>query len=96
MFLRWAPGFNVVSEIQVNDPVNHHDPLDTRRVEQAAYELIPLIYSGGRDKEYDLEVNKTYVYDGSPYDGGAGTPVDEDGDGLSHYDNIHNHYISQE
>jgi len=96
MFLRWAPGFTGVSEIQINDPVNHHDPFDTRHVDPAAYHLIPLIYSGGRDKEYDIEVNKTYVYDGSPYDSGAGTPLDEDGDGLNHYDNIHNHYMAQE
>jgi prepilin-type N-terminal cleavage/methylation domain-containing protein len=97
MFLRWAPGFTGVSEIQTD---KDHDPFDTRHLEGAgSYHLIPLIYSGGRDKKYDLELNKDYIYDGNPYGSGAGTPRDDpdnpDGS-LDHYDNIHNHYISQE
>jgi prepilin-type N-terminal cleavage/methylation domain-containing protein len=97
MFLRWAPGFTGLSEIQTG---KDHDPFDTRQLESDAYHLIPLIYSGGPDKEYDIEVSKNYVYQGDPYAKTAspppGTPVDEDGDGLNHFDNIHNHYMSQE
>lgn len=94
MFLRWAPGFTNYSEIQTG---KDHDPFDTRRVEtDASYHLIPLIYSGGRDKQYDLELNLDYHYQGDPYASGAGTPVDEDGDGLGHQDNIHNHFMPQE
>jgi prepilin-type N-terminal cleavage/methylation domain-containing protein len=96
MFLRWAPGFTPLSEIQIDDRVNHHDPFDTRRVDATAYHLIPLIYSGGRDKQYDIELDLNYGYQGNPYNTVAGAPVDEDGDGPGHFDNIHNHYMAQE
>ncbi len=56
-FLRWAPGFSrdttasttsppCYSDIQIPDPIAHHDPFDPRKVDQAAYQLIPLIYAG--------------------------------------------------
>ena len=46
-FLRWAPGF--VSPIQIHDSTNTHDPLDPKRIDVAAYALVPLIYSSGPD-----------------------------------------------
>jgi prepilin-type N-terminal cleavage/methylation domain-containing protein len=101
MFLRWAPGFTDQSEIQSEDldpstgDYLHPDPFDPRNV-RGGFHLIPLIYSGGRDKQYDLDINGIYAYQGDPYASGAGTPFDEDGDGLNHHDNIHNHYQSQE
>jgi prepilin-type N-terminal cleavage/methylation domain-containing protein len=99
MFLRWAPGFTD-SEIQTGDPINDHDPFDTRGVDPDAVRLIPLIYSAGRDKEWDLDPSKDYVFGGDPMALNAsplpGTPVDEDGDGLNHLDNIDNHHITQE
>jgi prepilin-type N-terminal cleavage/methylation domain-containing protein len=101
MFLRWAPGFTPFSAIQVDDTATddeHHDPFDTHKLELGAYHLIPLIYSGGPDKQYDLDVNGNYKFKGDPYASGAGTPADDPatGDGyLNHDDNIHNHYIEQ-
>lgn len=95
MFLRWAPAFTAFSEIQTPED---HDPFDTRNIDPGAFHLIPLIYSGGRDKQYDLEVNETYIYEGDPYASGAGRPVDnpQNPDGsLNHHDNIHNHAMSQ-
>ncbi|MGA2799146.1 MAG: type II secretion system protein [Thermoguttaceae bacterium] len=51
MFLRWAPGFLPPdSEIQSGDPVNDHDPFDSRRTCPANYRLIPLVYSAGPDQ----------------------------------------------
>ncbi len=96
MFLRWAPGFTAESDIQSEekDPetgaYRQPDPFDPRDL-SSGYHLIPLIYSAGRDKKYDIEVNKKYAYEGDPYASGAGMPVDEDGDGPNHFDNIHNH-----
>jgi prepilin-type N-terminal cleavage/methylation domain-containing protein len=54
MFLRWAPGFlpfnNCDTEVQTGDPINDHDPFDSRRISPGNYRLIPLIYSGGPDQ----------------------------------------------
>ncbi len=57
MFLRWAPGF--VSEMQPlpRDEDNDHDPFDPRKVDGAAYRLVPLICSGGPDKTYGIHVD---------------------------------------
>jgi prepilin-type N-terminal cleavage/methylation domain-containing protein len=97
MFLRWAPGFTPLSEIQTG---KDHDPFDTRGVDPDAIHLIPLIYSAGRDKEWDLDPSKDYVFGGDPMAVNAsprpGTPVDKDGDGPNYYDNVHNHYMAQE
>jgi len=58
-FLRWAPGFND-SDVQPNigtettpsaAAASDHDPFDTRRVDPAAWKLLPLIYSAGRGGE---------------------------------------------
>ncbi|MHC4181280.1 MAG: hypothetical protein ACYSWU_27605, partial [Planctomycetota bacterium] len=93
-FSKGAP-YNGPSEIQPGDPIKDHDPFDTRNVDSGAFGMAPLIYSGGRDKQYDLEVNKTYAYEGDPYASGAGAPVDDKGDGANHHDNIHNHHPAQ-
>ena len=97
MFLRWAPGFTGFSEIQTGED---HDAFDTRQVDPGAIDLIPLIYSGGRDKQYDLDPSEDYAFEGDPMATNAspppGMPVDEDGDGLNHHDNIHNHSMTQE
>jgi len=92
MFLRWAPGFS--SSCQSGDPQTDHDPLDTRGLDPHAYKLVPLIYSGGRDKHTDIDPHTDYVYQGDPYGTHAGTPADLDGSGgANHLDNIHNHHI---
>lgn len=95
MFLRWAPGFTPISDIQSGDATEDHDPFDSRRVDRQAYRLMPLVYSAGRDHQYDLAVTSDYVYRGDPYASGDGAPFDEDGDGLGHLDNIHNHHMTQ-
>jgi len=100
MFLRWAPEFSyelnpeVDSQVQSGNPTTDPDPFDPRNL-SSGYHLIPLIYSAGPDKKYDIELNGTYTYAGDPWSSGAGLPVDEDGNGLSHYDNIHNHRMEQ-
>jgi hypothetical protein len=40
---------------------NDHDPFDVFRAEVAAYRLVPLIYSAGRDEEYGIFVEPEYV-----------------------------------
>jgi prepilin-type N-terminal cleavage/methylation domain-containing protein len=51
-FMRWPTGFVAPnSMIQVDDPVNRHDPFDPFRLELAAFALTPLIYSAGPDGE---------------------------------------------
>jgi prepilin-type N-terminal cleavage/methylation domain-containing protein len=89
MWLRCAPGY--VSPLQ-----NHsdHDPFDTRNVKPNDYHLIPLIYSAGSDGKYDIEIDYNFQFQGDPYANPAiGQPVDENGDGLNHHDNITNHQL---
>ena len=106
MFLRWAPGFSSGpgfegdSAIQTGDPTVDHDPFDSRNVEPHAFQLIPLVYSGGRDKKYGLKVDDVstpYHFNGDLYRAEAltiGSP-DPPGGG-DHYDNIHNHYQARD
>ncbi len=57
-FFRWAPGFSdftstggpSYSLLQIADPTDHHDPLDTKDEDTAAFALYPLIYSAGPDE----------------------------------------------
>jgi hypothetical protein len=78
-FLRWAPGFDSLVEINANTlpgipPVDvgdnpdwekaasgDHDPFDVFRVDPAAFRLIPLVYSAGRDEEYGIHRAEEYV-----------------------------------
>jgi prepilin-type N-terminal cleavage/methylation domain-containing protein len=54
-FMRWAPGFSSPhSPVQLSDPVNYHDPIDTGGFDSTAFALYPLIYSPGVDGEYGL------------------------------------------
>jgi len=101
MFLRFAPGFSDTSPIQSGDPTTDHDPFDTHQVDGDAFHLIPLIYSAGPDKKYDINLGGVYAYADDPFvspGSELGTPTDDpdepDGD-LNHYDNIHNHLIEQ-
>ncbi|MBU4270938.1 MAG: hypothetical protein KKA28_03600 [Planctomycetes bacterium] len=55
-FLRWAPGCSLYSDIQPAEPINSHDPFDTRNVDSAGYKLIPLIFSFGRDGVANVNV----------------------------------------
>jgi prepilin-type N-terminal cleavage/methylation domain-containing protein len=50
-FFRWAPGFSApYSLLQIPDPTDHHDPLDTKDEDTNAFALYPLIYSAGPDE----------------------------------------------
>lgn len=103
-FIRWPTCFVGESQIMsaidddadpltppVGDPVNDHDPFDTRRIDPAAFRLVPLVFSKGPDKMPGLKVDMgitTYdtIYDVSRE---VGLP---DGTGA-HLDNIHNHSL---
>jgi prepilin-type N-terminal cleavage/methylation domain-containing protein len=101
-FARWAPGFNQ-SDLQPNvpptDPLvaarEDHDPFDPRKADPAAWRLVPLIYSGGRDGESGIYPGNTtplpYVWNNDTYTLAPliGAP---DGTGT-HYDNLHNHSV---
>jgi hypothetical protein len=65
-FLRWAPGFS--SPVQVNDPINAHDPLDPRRIDDTAYALVPLIYSAGPDGATALPTDDQLGYGLADFD----------------------------
>ncbi|NQT41014.1 MAG: prepilin-type N-terminal cleavage/methylation domain-containing protein [Planctomycetes bacterium] len=106
-FLRWAPAFTD-SQVQANVPAGNpdhmHDPFDKMKLEDAAYKLVPLVYSAGRDGIYDINVEYLHAYDGNPYSANIGAPMDsanqsatvpnEPANGsLDHYDNIHSHRI---
>jgi hypothetical protein len=117
-FLRWAPGFTVESSALTQqtaafgtapdtfDPVKI-DPrwMDTTAVVKP-YALVPLIYSGGPDKSYDINVggfvdlsttsppNDPYRFSATPL---VGTPTDTDSDAYDGSgDNITNHYQETE
>ncbi len=103
MFLRWAPGFTD-SDIQLNAPVStadakeDHDPFDPRFLVPGAWRLVPLIYSGGPDRLYGIDLDKNWVYQGSDpidlYSRAMGSPVAAgDPEFDAQFDNIHNHRI---
>ncbi|MCD4727004.1 MAG: prepilin-type N-terminal cleavage/methylation domain-containing protein [Pirellulales bacterium] len=105
-WLRCAPGFSSdstrdYSDIQFDDPINNHDPFDTRRVDSDAFHLIPLIYSAGADGKYDIELDRDYhfMFLHDPYANLAiGVPTDDAANPdnhLNHHDNITNHHIEQ-
>lgn len=78
--IRWPAGyyfdsastiFTADTLLQSNDPSTHPDPFDPQRVlaSQGGYALYPLIYSGGADKQYDINIGlksdkkTTYAYE---------------------------------
>ncbi|NQU25197.1 MAG: type II secretion system protein [Candidatus Nealsonbacteria bacterium] len=101
MFLRWAPGFSSefggLSEIQTGNPQVDHDPFDPQGLQPDAFHLIPLIYSGGADQKYDIDLApdaRDLSPTEAPYVSQLGQPADDpnDADGeLNHADNVHNH-----
>jgi prepilin-type N-terminal cleavage/methylation domain-containing protein len=97
---------------------NDHDSFDTRNTDMEALEdpndpssppvptgwrLVPLIYSGGPDKEPGLNIAGVYAYGGNPYPTfvdaetsqniSVGSP--DPSNPTEHVDNIHNHHIEQ-
>jgi prepilin-type N-terminal cleavage/methylation domain-containing protein len=78
-FLRWAPGFDSLIQINANTlsgnpPENvrdnepweaaargDHDPFDIFRVDPAAFRLVPLVYSAGRDEELGIDPVPAHV-----------------------------------
>jgi hypothetical protein len=66
------------SEIQTGNPNIEHDPFDKMRVDPAAYRIIPLIYSAGKDGNYGLARDRTPNANGNVYSwrNAQGTPYD--------------------
>jgi len=56
-FIRWAPGFSSLSQVQPPDPTNFHDAMDPQRVDTVGYALIPLIVSAGPDGDLGLTLS---------------------------------------
>jgi len=51
-----------LSDIQTGDPINDHDPFDSRQIFNITgeyYRLVPLIYSAGPDKKYGINIIST-------------------------------------
>jgi len=92
-FLRWAPAFRD-SDIQAPDPQARHDPFDSTRIDSAAFQLFPLIYSPGPDGVYGVDIAPGTDYSSppavDPYHSAAGAPIEDGGE----LDNIHNHRLS--
>jgi prepilin-type N-terminal cleavage/methylation domain-containing protein len=90
-FLRWAPGASYTlggaSEIQSGDSRTDHDPFDTRNVDPTAFQLIPLIYSAGRDGIYDINIEDGYRFQGDPYTH-IGSGERNDAGAPGDYDNV--------
>jgi type II secretory pathway pseudopilin PulG len=58
------------SDVQTGDPVNDHDPFDTRKVDTNAFRLVPLIYSGGSSGVPGVswgQASQEWAYTGNPY-----------------------------
>lgn len=103
MFLRWAPGFR--SDLQTGDVENDHDPFDSRRIDTAAFRFVPLIYSGGADKEFGIETENEadpWVFQfgvgartsvGRVYTEPSAVIIGRSDGTDTHYDNIHNHQL---
>lgn len=102
-FLRWAGGYNTQAGNPTTVNTTHPDPFDPAKADnRATFALRPLIFSGGRDKLYDVETNVAIRYSllapvNDPYYmgangmNGATHDANQDGD-LSFADNITNHY----
>jgi len=98
-FLRWAPAFSPLSQIQGDETDSQYNP----------FPLVPLIYSAGPDGQYGIAVGYEtegsadegagYAFGGSPYQdaqGGAsviGQPKTSGAEAYGYYDNIHNHVL---
>ncbi|MHB8973620.1 MAG: type II secretion system protein [Pirellulaceae bacterium] len=116
-FLRWAPGF--LSEIQSRRATDAPDFFDPLHVDNRwsnsdplkhPFALYPLIFSAGRDSQYDIvsdRVPNALQYVITPpygpndpyYELSAGTfmgaPTDANSDGLGNGDNITNHLLNR-
>jgi prepilin-type N-terminal cleavage/methylation domain-containing protein len=74
-FLRWAPGFESQIQLDANQlgtpntnnatwtkaAASDHDPYDLFRVDQFAFRLVPLVFSGGRDEKLGIRPVKAPV-----------------------------------
>jgi prepilin-type N-terminal cleavage/methylation domain-containing protein len=49
LFIRWAPGFSILSPLQEPDSAKSHDPVDNSFADPNGYALYPLIVSRGAD-----------------------------------------------
>jgi prepilin-type N-terminal cleavage/methylation domain-containing protein len=100
-FLRWAPGFTPYSDIQLKDPsdpqVHHHDPFDPQMRDASAYQLFPLIYSGGPNDDPGLEIQQAYWFGGTASGATFTNPafplIGRPANSATSYGGITNHHI---
>ena len=87
-----------MSDIQLSDPLKHHDPFDSRGVDGEAFALYPLVISAGPDRKWDVMFTKAggdFNIDFGPYDLPLGQVVDLPNIGTNEaVDNIHNHTLN--
>jgi hypothetical protein len=62
LFIRNPVGFTD-SDLQIKDPMTHHDPFDPLRVDPNAYASYPLIFSAGPDGAYGLSFGTSAFLD---------------------------------
>jgi prepilin-type N-terminal cleavage/methylation domain-containing protein len=117
LFVRWAPGYirqNGAVTNQSSDSVEAPDPFDPAKADPRwqdantqsnPFALTPLIVSAGRDREFDLNIERSFVYQiqnasgyrNDPYvdfsTTAPGQPFDFDNDGDNSIDNITNHFV---
>ncbi len=93
-WLRWPTGYLGQSSLMTGDPINDHDPLDSRRVDGAAWRTVPLIWSNGPDKLSGTSIQDVpYAWD-AIYTNEYGKPVDSSHEEYNtHLDNITNHSV---
>ena len=96
-FIRTPTSFVSESNLMTGDPVNDHDPFDTRGINKDAFRTIPLVYSKGPDKRSGLEIELSATSFDDVYDPEKkfGKPVDDSkhDEYECHHDNIHNHSL---
>jgi len=69
LFIRNPVGFTD-SDLQIKDPLTHHDPFDPLRVDPYAYASYPLIFSAGPDGAYGLSFGSSADLDAFGQDNG--------------------------
>ncbi len=93
-----GPGFSTCSDIQKADAINNHDPFDPWRADPNAYQLFPLIYSGGASSDPGLKIEDKYHYgDATPvgdmFSNSVFREIGTPEGGATSYGGITNHHI---
>ena len=89
-FIRWAPGFSSLSQVQPADSTNFHDPMDPQRVDTVGYALVPLIVSAGPDFDLGLTLSSGWPLTSLPSLVANGSSIGSSTSSAS-LDNVTNH-----